>query len=120
MICRIDNSQATEAEDEDEDKDEDKTETKTDLFQGLTNPEWQCVHFWSYKPQQTDDVIHTCKVPEKRYAAAMDLIISDYRNMGGDSNSSAGIWVENHCHAEPAIPHNKWVCKEEGLLRQWR
>jgi hypothetical protein len=91
-----------------------------ELYQGLVYKEWECIHFWNHKPQQTDDVIHTCKVPEERYDAAMDLIIGDYRHMGGDGNSSAGIWVENHCHAEPAIPHNKWVCEEESVHREWR
>lgn len=87
---------------------------------GFVGYEWNCIHNWNYRPQNTDDVIHSCKIPKRRYNAAMDLIIRDYRDMGGDDNSSAAKWVDAHCHAEPAIPHNKWVCVEDDVIREWR
>ena len=26
-------------------------------------------------------------------------------------------WIDEHCHAEPAIPTNKWVCAEGDVTR---
>jgi len=71
---------------------------------------------------ENPDPIATCKVAPSRIPTAMDFLVGTYTGYG-----NAPTWVENNCHAEPAIPRNKWVCWEargeddqEGITREWR
>jgi hypothetical protein len=130
MICRIDNSQATEAEDEGETKTVTAPTVNNNSashpgyptivngiklgWAGLTDSETLCLYVNG--PIFTDhDLIQTCNVPEERYGKAMDLLILRYRKSGRN-----GIpWVDDHCHAETAMPRNKWVCTEGDVTWEW-
>jgi TonB family protein len=65
---------------------------------------------------QVRDPIKDCNVPHGRWGAAMNQMMNVYRRGHGDDST----WIEEHCHAEPAIPRNKWVCKEEDMTWEWK
>lgn len=65
--------------------------------------------------KQSPDPIAECNVAEERVAAAMDALIDDYNS----NDQRTSTWVASHCHAEPAIPRNKWVCTEGDVVREY-
>lgn len=98
---------------------------------GVTQPEFDCLS----KTFLADTVYHTlldvgrsakgqspdpiaeCHIPDVRVAGAMDTLMRLYHdNHGG----GASTWIESNCHAEPAIPRNKWVCTEGDVTREYR
>jgi hypothetical protein len=64
------------------------------------------------------DPIAECRVADTRTAAAMDILIELYNDR--HEHGLAATWVESHCEAKPAIPHNKWVCTENSVTREYR
>jgi hypothetical protein len=104
----------------------DGSRVRVGSWSGLTDGEMKCLQSVTLKdmlshlpntPQNiVHDPIHVCNVPRERWGKAMNEIMFVYRP---GSNIEHSTWIDEHCHAKPAIPRNKWVCVEDDLTWEW-
>jgi len=63
------------------------------------------------------DPIAACHVTIDSVPDAMDAIMQLYTFFHGRREIT---WVTEHCHAEVAMPRNKWVCTYNGVTQEYR
>jgi hypothetical protein len=103
------------------------TSAPVSSYLGLTGGEFSCVSdaatrdMMSYAPNPVGHAIHDpiklCNVAKARWGAAIDQIMYLYRH---NSYRDDSTWINEHCHAEVAVPRNKWTCNEEDLTWVFR